>query len=156
MLHLICAKLRTQEAGDCRKVSCRSNEDCSKQTILPTYCTGGLCQRKTCYTSQECPKGYACDSAGQCKQVKMKEYVKANVFHCLRILDLACFLATAQIVMKLNVSIRLAYAARIMMSVSSVPGMARRRGLRQPISLKTKIHLVTTISNHHLKGIFGF
>ena len=81
---------------------------------------------------------------------------KGKFFHCLRILDLACFLATAQIVMKLNVSIRLAYAARIMTSVLSVPGMARRRGLRQPIPLKTKIYLVTTISNHHLKGNFEF
>ena len=116
MLHLICAVLGTQEAGDSRKVSCMSNEDCSKQTTLPTYFTGGLCQRKTCNTNQQCPKGYACDSAGQCKQVKMKEYVKANVFH-LRIL---------------NVSMRLAYAARIITSVLSVLGMARRRGLRQP------------------------
>ena len=71
-------------------------------------------------------------------------------------MDLACFLATAQIVMERNVFIKLAYVALIMTSVLSVLGMARRRGLRQEIPLQKKIYLVTTISNHHLKGIFGF
>ena len=53
------------------QMACEADEDCAKQTILPMYCVGKVCQRKHCDYHKDCPKGFGCYNDGFCKRVSL-------------------------------------------------------------------------------------
>jgi len=64
---LVCAKPMDGQ-GKCEKLTCKSDAECASSTSLPTRCSRGRCKVRHCYENSDCPRGYACDSGGQCKQ----------------------------------------------------------------------------------------
>jgi len=74
---LVCIRSSVDQQGECKDVACKTNEDCTRQSILPLECLSGWCRPRFCSKDSDCNKGYGCYHDGRCKRI-----LGTCQFHC--------------------------------------------------------------------------